>query len=97
MLLRQFIMGSLLCSTRGQESCGIAANNNGEIHVHKDMGLVSEVFNEGSLCGLTGKVAIGHVRYSTTGQSVRENAPAAGYPLQQGPDGSGAQWQFVQY
>lgn len=59
---------------RGQESCGIASNDNGEIHVHKDMGLVSEVFSECSLGGLPGKVAVGHVRYSTTGQSVRENA-----------------------
>ena len=59
---------------RGQESCGIAANNNGEIKVHKDMGLVNEVFDDRSLSGLPGRIAVGHVRYSTTGQSVRENA-----------------------
>ncbi|HAL74359.1 MAG TPA: hypothetical protein DCM45_04600 [Clostridiales bacterium] len=59
---------------RGQESCGIAVNLAGEIKVHKDMGLVNEVFDERSLAGLPGRMAIGHVRYSTTGQSVRENA-----------------------
>jgi len=59
---------------RGQESCGIAANQAGEIKVHKDMGLVNEVFDERSLAGLPGRMALGHVRYSTTGQSVRENA-----------------------
>lgn len=59
---------------RGQESCGIAANCGGEITVHKDMGLVNEVFNEQNLKGLSGRAAIGHVRYSTAGRSVRENA-----------------------
>lgn len=59
---------------RGQESCGIAANQAGEIKAHKDMGLVNEVFDERNLANLPGRMAIGHVRYSTTGQSVRENA-----------------------
>lgn len=59
---------------RGQESCGIAVNNQGDVHVYKDMGLVSEVFTPKILNTLTGKAAIGHVRYSTTGQSIRENA-----------------------
>ncbi len=59
---------------RGQESCGIAANQNGEVRVYKDMGLVNDVFNETILDGLPGRMAIGHVRYSTTGQSIRENA-----------------------
>lgn len=59
---------------RGQESCGIACGQHGELQLHKDMGLVGEVFNEQILAGLKGKMAIGHVRYSTTGQSVRENA-----------------------
>ncbi len=59
---------------RGQESCGIAANKNGEVRLHKDMGLVNDVFDHDKLAGLPGRVAVGHVRYSTTGQSVRENA-----------------------
>ncbi len=59
---------------RGQESCGIAANQNGEVRLYKNMGLVNDVFNEAILSELPGRIAIGHVRYSTTGQSVRENA-----------------------
>lgn len=59
---------------RGQESAGIAVNDEGTILHHKDMGLVPEVFNEVVLNHLKGKIAIGHVRYSTTGASLRENA-----------------------
>jgi amidophosphoribosyltransferase len=59
---------------RGQESAGIAVNDKGTILYHKDMGLVPEVFNEVVLNHLKGKVAVGHVRYSTTGASLRENA-----------------------
>lgn len=59
---------------RGQESAGIAVNNNGEFAYHKDMGLVPEIFNEEIIKGLTGQSAIGHVRYSTTGASLRDNA-----------------------
>lgn len=59
---------------RGQESCGIAVNNNRDISYHKDMGLVNDVFNEGILSKLNGTMAVGHVRYSTTGESLRENA-----------------------
>jgi len=59
---------------RGQESAGIAVNDDGTILYHKDMGLVPEVFNDVVLNHLKGKIAIGHVRYSTTGASLRENA-----------------------
>ena len=59
---------------RGQESCGIAVNNNGQITCLKDMGLVGEVFTPDKLQMLKGTIAIGHVRYSTTGASTRENA-----------------------
>lgn len=59
---------------RGQESAGIAANDNGSITYHKAMGLVPEVFNENVLSNLKGRSAIGHVRYSTTGASQLENA-----------------------
>jgi len=59
---------------RGQESAGIAVNDNGSFMYHKDMGLVPEIFNEDILHSLKGRLAIGHVRYSTTGASLRENA-----------------------
>ncbi|WP_037574041.1 amidophosphoribosyltransferase [Phaeacidiphilus oryzae] len=59
---------------RGQESAGIAVSNGSQILVYKDMGLVSQVFDETSLGALTGHIAIGHARYSTTGSSVWENA-----------------------
>jgi len=59
---------------RGQESAGIAVNDDGEIAYHKDMGLVPEVFSEKVLNRLKGKAAIGHTRYSTTGASHIENA-----------------------
>src|SRR5439155_18870282 len=60
---------------RGQESAGIAVGNGETIRVHKDMGLVTQVFDEKSLHGLNGgHLAIGHTRYSTTGSSVIRNA-----------------------
>jgi len=59
---------------RGQESAGIAASNGQQILVYKDMGLVSQVFDESSLSPLQGHLAIGHTRYSTAGASVWENA-----------------------
>jgi amidophosphoribosyltransferase len=59
---------------RGQESAGIATSNGDQLRVYKDMGLVSQVFDETSLNALTGYVAIGHTRYSTTGASTWENA-----------------------
>jgi len=54
---------------RGQESAGIATSNGTRVSVHKDMGLVPEVFSESILQGLSGHMSIGHVRYSTTGAS----------------------------
>jgi amidophosphoribosyltransferase len=59
---------------RGQESAGIAVSNGRQILVNKDMGLVSQVFDETNLNALAGHVAIGHCRYSTTGGSFWENA-----------------------
>ncbi|MDR2549673.1 MAG: amidophosphoribosyltransferase [Desulfobulbus sp.] len=54
---------------RGQESAGIVAGDGKKVLIHKDMGLVADVFSERTLQRLTGHLAIGHVRYSTTGQS----------------------------
>lgn len=59
---------------RGQESAGIAASDGTQVWMHKDMGLVSQVFNEAVLAELPGHMAVGHTRYSTTGSSTRQNA-----------------------
>ncbi|MCT4544764.1 MAG: amidophosphoribosyltransferase [Vallitalea sp.] len=59
---------------RGQESAGIAVNNNGTILYRKEMGMVAEIFDDVVLNYLKGHSAIGHVRYSTTGESYAENA-----------------------
>jgi amidophosphoribosyltransferase len=59
---------------RGQESAGIATSENGQIMTVRDLGLVSQVFDEEKLRALQGEMAVGHVRYSTTGSSAWENA-----------------------
>src|SRR5690606_12530609 len=59
---------------RGQESAGIAASDGEKILVFKDMGLVSQVFDEAALEALQGHIAVGHTRYSTTGASTWSNA-----------------------
>ncbi|MDN5790741.1 MAG: amidophosphoribosyltransferase [Micrococcales bacterium] len=59
---------------RGQESAGIATGDGEKILVFKEMGLVSQVFDEATLGSLRGHIAIGHTRYSTTGGSTWENA-----------------------
>lgn len=58
---------------RGQEACGIVTNNKGILSVHKQMGLVSDVFDRETLSSLKGDAAVGHVRYSTTGSSILKN------------------------
>ena len=70
---------------RGQESAGIATFDGSEVHVHKDMGLVSQVFNEKILQELPGDMAVGHTRYSTTGSSRRVNAQPAVVQTRLGP------------
>ncbi len=63
---------------RGQESCGLAvsrtAGKRGNVQFYKDLGLVSEVLREDTVRSMEGDIGIGHVRYSTTGASVAENA-----------------------
>ena len=66
--------GLLALQHRGQESCGIAVSDMGVIDYYKNMGLVSEVFNNETLDSLSGQMGIAHVRYSTAGGSVLENA-----------------------
>jgi amidophosphoribosyltransferase len=72
---------------RGQESAGIAVGDGEDLLVYSKLGLVTQVFDEKVLDGLTGHIAIGHVRYSTTGSSAKvENAQPA---FQVRPDGGG--------
>ena len=59
---------------RGQESAGIAVSDGTNILVYKDLGLVSQVFNEATLTTLHGDLAVGHTRYSTTGSTTWDNA-----------------------
>ncbi|HJQ44955.1 MAG TPA: amidophosphoribosyltransferase [Amycolatopsis sp.] len=59
---------------RGQEAAGIAVSDGKQIVVFKDLGLVSQVFDEQILSSLQGYIAVGHCRYSTTGSSTWENA-----------------------
>ena len=59
---------------RGQESAGIAVSDGGRLTTLRDMGLVTQVFDEQKLRGLRGELAIGHTRYSTTGSSQWSNA-----------------------
>ena len=65
--------GLVALQHRGQEGYGIAVNRDREIYHYKDVGLVNDVFNEEILGKLSGRMAIGHVRYSTAGGSAREN------------------------
>ena len=59
---------------RGQESAGIGISDRETLTVYKDLGLVAQVFDESTLAGLQGDIAIGHTRYSTTGSTVWKNA-----------------------
>ncbi len=67
-------LGLYALQHRGQESAGIVSSDNRQLHHYRQMGLVSEVFTKDILKKLSGKSAIGHVRYSTTGSSELKNA-----------------------
>ena len=67
-------MGLYALQHRGQESAGIAAGDGKQIRLEKGMGLVNDVFTESRLASLPGDRAIGHVRYSTAGDTVASNA-----------------------
>ncbi len=69
---------------RGQESAGIAVSNGRQILVYKDMGLVSQVFDEATLESLKGHLSVGHSRYSTTGASTWHNAQPTFRPTANG-------------
>jgi amidophosphoribosyltransferase len=67
-------LGLYALQHRGQESAGIVASDGETLHPEKAMGLVADVFTEARLKRLKGSLAIGHVRYSTTGSSQLKNA-----------------------
>jgi amidophosphoribosyltransferase len=67
-------LGLYALQHRGQEACGIVTSDKGFLSIHKQTGLVNDVFNAGILGKLKGDMAVGHVRYSTTGSSVLKNA-----------------------
>lgn len=67
-------LGLFALQHRGQESCGMAINDDNHINQHKDVGLVSEVFSKDTLSRLKGTIGIGHVRYSVYGSNTREDA-----------------------
>ena len=71
---RLSFFGLFALQHRGQESAGIAVSDGERIALHKEMGLVTQVFNEDVLSRLSGHIAIGHTRYSTTGSSMLPNA-----------------------
>ena len=67
-------LGLYALQHRGEESCGIVTSDGDELYIHKDMGLVVDVFDGEKLKILKGDRGIGHVRYSTTGSSLVKNA-----------------------
>jgi amidophosphoribosyltransferase len=69
---------------RGQESAGIVTSDGQQLYVHRGMGLVQDVFSESQLARLPGKLAIGHVRYSTAGGSHIKNAQPLAVDYAQG-------------
>lgn len=70
---------------RGQESAGIVSSEKGQFHMHKGMGLVSKIFKKDIIKSLKGKNAIGHVRYSTTGESHIKNSQPFAVEYSRGP------------
>jgi amidophosphoribosyltransferase len=78
-------LGLYALQHRGQESAGIASLDEGRIRVEREMGYVADVFDEARLSRLPGKTAIGHVRYSTAGASLLENAQPIVFATGRGP------------
>ena len=69
---------------RGQEAAGMAVSDGEHVVVYKDLGLVAQVFDESTLSSMTGHLAIGHTRYSTTGSGSWENAQPSFRTLESG-------------
>jgi amidophosphoribosyltransferase len=74
---RHIYFGLFALQHRGQESAGIAVSDRQNILVYRELGLVSQVFNEATLATLQGDLGIGHTRYSTTGSTTWENSQPA--------------------
>ena len=66
---RHAFLGLYALQHRGQEAAGIVSSDGKRVYEHKGMGLVSHVFDEENMSALRGHIAVGHNRYSTTGQS----------------------------
>ncbi len=73
-VVRMTFFGLFALQHRGQEAAGIAVSDGHTIRLHKDVGLVSQVFTPATIASLRGDYAIGHTRYSTTGSSSARNA-----------------------
>jgi amidophosphoribosyltransferase len=82
---RLAFFGLFALQHRGQESAGIASVDNGVLHLHKDVGLVTQVFKDQTFAGLKGTMAIGHTRYSTMGKPSARNAQPLVIDTQYGP------------
>jgi amidophosphoribosyltransferase len=82
---RMAFFGLYALQHRGQEAAGIAVADGTSIRIHKNIGLVAQVFKEENLAPLTGHYAIGHTRYSTTGSSSIRNAQPFVIETQFGP------------
>jgi amidophosphoribosyltransferase len=78
-------LGLYALQHRGQESAGIATVDSGKLYVEREMGYVADVFDEARLSRLPGRAAIGHVRYSTAGDSSLSNAQPIVFSSGRGP------------
>ncbi len=81
---KMIYFGLIAVQHRGQESAGIVTFDGDKMYRIKEMGLVQEVFNEENLASLKGSVGIGHVRYSTTGKSYKQNAQPLAFTFKGG-------------
>lgn len=82
---RMAFFGLFALQHRGQEAAGIAVSDGQTLRLHKDLGLVTQVFTRQNLAPLQGHYAIGHTRYSTTGSSSQRNAQPFMIETQHGP------------
>lgn len=82
---RTAFYGLFALQHRGQEAAGIAGSDGEVLHLHKDVGLVTQVFRDRSFGPLVGPLAIGHTRYSTTGTSSARNAQPFMIDTRHGP------------
>jgi amidophosphoribosyltransferase len=82
---RMAFFGLFALQHRGQEAAGIAVSDGSSMHLHKDVGLVAQVFSQTKLATLQGNYAIGHTRYSTTGSSTARNAQPFMIETKNGP------------